>query len=197
MKASVELLFVRHGEGEHMLDLPGSLETRHPRLTARGRVQVQALKPVVRVGDQDTVLASPTPRTIQTADILCDGARPLKYVCPVVGPRMFPQDPTFNALLCDDLLEPEVLRREFPEYLLHPPEADSELWSGINKIPTARFAQAATELLRWCRETGCARVIVVSHDGTIHNYREFFGETNLTRASFLGPAGLHRVCTMS
>jgi hypothetical protein len=27
----------------------------------------------------------------------------------------------------------------------------------------------------------------------IHNYRELLGETNLTRASFLGPAGLHQV----
>jgi hypothetical protein len=42
-------------------------------------------------------------------------------------------------------------------------------------------------------ETGAAGVIVTSHDGTIHNYRELFGETNLTRASFLGPAGLHQV----
>jgi hypothetical protein len=91
------------------------------------------------------------------------------------------------------LLEPEVLRREFSEYQVHPSDTTSQLWKGINQIPGATFAQAAMELLRWCRQWNPARVIVVSHDGTIHNYRELLGEANLTRASFLGPAGLHRV----
>jgi hypothetical protein len=106
---------------------------------------------------------------------------------------MFPQNPRFNPLLCDDLLETQALNREFPEYQLHPADATSGHWQGINQIPGVRFAEAATEFLRWCRGTGGQRVLVVSHDGTIHNYREFLGETNLTRASFLGPAGFHRV----
>jgi broad specificity phosphatase PhoE len=189
----LEIVFIRHGEGEHLLDLPRSLEMKHPRLTPRGRAQVEALRPSVEVTDDDLVLASPTPRTIETAEILCGGGFPLKYVCPAVRPRMFPQGPNINPLLCDDIFEPDVLRREFPRYQLHPVEADSELWLGINKISAARFAQAVTELLLWCKAVGRPRVIVVSHDGTIHNFREFFGETNLTRASFLGPAGLHRV----
>ncbi len=191
--ADLEFLFVRHGEGEHMLDIPRSLEMKHPRLTGDGRKQVEALKSIVQVTDLDLVLASPTPRTLETANILCGDAGARRYVCPVVGPRMFPQNPRFNPLLCDVLLEPEVLRREFPEYQLHPTDTDAELWSGINQVPAAQFAQAARDLLRWCREANASRVIVVSHDGTVHNYRELLGEENLTRASFLGPAGLHSV----
>jgi broad specificity phosphatase PhoE len=190
---ALELVFVRHGEGEHMLDIPRSLELKHPRLTGDGRKQIETLRPIVEITELDLVVASPTPRTLETARILCGDAGARTYACPVVGPRMFPQDPRFNPLVCDVLLEPEVLRREFSEYQLHPTEKTSELWSGINQIPGATFAQAAMELLRWCRQANPARVIVVSHDGTIHNYRELLGEANLTRASFLGPAGLHRV----
>ena len=176
-----------------MLDIPRSLDLRHPRLTERGRGQVRAIKEVVRVTDEDLVLASPTTRTIETASLLCSDARPRRYVSPIVGPRMFPQDPKFNPLACDEPLDPETLSREFSEYQLHPDQADSEIWSGINQIPADRFAQAAPELLRWCKQTNSLRVIIVSHDGTIHNYRELLGEGNLTRASFLGPAGLHQV----
>jgi broad specificity phosphatase PhoE len=191
--ADLELLFVRHGEAEHLIDPPRSLEMAHPRLTVDGRKQVETLKSIVQVTDLDLVLASPTPRTLETANILCGDAGARRYVCPVVGPRMFPQNPCFIPLLCDVLLEPVVLQREFPEYQLHPTDTDSELWSGINQVPAAQFAQAARELLRWGKQANASRVILVSHDGTIHNYRELLGEANLTRASFLGPAGLHRV----
>jgi broad specificity phosphatase PhoE len=190
---AIDLLFVRHGEGEHMLDLPRSLDMQHPRLTEAGRTQVAALKPIVGVTDVDLVLASPTPRTLETARMLCDGAGPRRYVSPLVGPRMFPQNPKYNPLRCDDLPDPNVLRREFPEFQLHPDDTTADVWSGINQIPGDRFAQAARELLRWCATIGASRVIITSHDGTIHNYRELLGETNLTRATFLGPAGLHRV----
>ena len=193
MTGPIEIVFVRHGEGEHMLDLPRSLAMRHPRLTEQGRMQVGALRQTIQVTERDLLLASPTPRTIETARILCDGATPRRYVCPVVGPRMFPQGPQFSPLLCDDLLEPEAVSRDFPEYRLLPAETSSELWSGINQIPRARFAEAALELFQWCRETSSARVVIASHDGTIHNYRELLGETGLTRASFLGPAGVHTV----
>jgi hypothetical protein len=33
----MDVVFVRHGEGEHMLDIPRSLEILHPRLTETGR----------------------------------------------------------------------------------------------------------------------------------------------------------------
>jgi broad specificity phosphatase PhoE len=193
VSARLELLFVRHGEAEHLLDPPRSLDMRHPRLTAVGREQVEAVRAMVQVTDGDLVVTSPTPRTIQTARILCAEAGPSRYVSPAVGPRMFPQNPEFRPLVCDELLEPETLRQEFPDYQLHPGEQDRELWSGINQIPTPSFARIADELWQWCLKSGAARVIVVSHDGTIHNYRELLGEANLTRASFLGPAGLHRV----
>ena len=193
MNASIEIVFVRHGEGEHMLDLPRTLDMKHPRLTEQGRMQVGALRKIVQVTDHDLVVVSPTPRTIETARLLCGGAHPRRYASPLVGPRMFPQDPRFRPLLCDDLLEPQTVSREFPEYLLFPADTASELWLGINKIPALRFAEAATDLLLSCREAESPRVVIVSHDGTIHNYREFFGEVNLRRASFLGPAGCHTV----
>jgi broad specificity phosphatase PhoE len=193
MMADLELLFVRHGEGEHLIDPPRSLEMKHPRLTDNGRNQVEALRAIIQVTDLDLVLASPTPRTLETARILCGDAGARRFVAPVVGPRMFPQNPRFTPLRCDVMLEPVVLQRDFPEYHLHPTDTESELWSGINQVPAAQFAQAARDLLRWCREANSSRVIVVSHDGTVHNYRALLGEENLTRASFLGPAGLHRV----
>jgi broad specificity phosphatase PhoE len=188
-----ELVFIRHGEGEHMVDLPGSLGMKHPRLTELGRLQVRSLRSIVQVTDHDLVLASPTPRTIETARLLCGDAHPRRYASPLVGPRMFPQNVRFNPLPCDDLLEPQALTREFPEYELLPGDTASELWLGINTMPSVRFTQAATDLLRWCRQGGGPRVVVVSHDGTIHNYRELLGEKNLTRTSFLGPGEFHRV----
>jgi broad specificity phosphatase PhoE len=192
MNHPLELLFVRHGEGEHMLDLPRSLGLRHPHLTEQGQAQIRALCPVLQLTDEDLVLASPTPRTIETARLLCGAAHPRRHAAPAVGPRMFPKV-GYDPLPCDDLLSADTLTRDYPDYPPHPADPTDVLWRGINLIADARFAQAATDLFAWCRQLAPARVVIVAHDGTIHNYRRLLGEPNLTRATFLGPAGFHRV----
>jgi broad specificity phosphatase PhoE len=189
----MELIFIRHGEGEHLLDLPRSLSVMHPRLTPAGRAQVAALRPALAPTDADLVVASPTPRTLETALVLAAGTAAALYTSPAVGPRMFPQDPRFNVLACDHLPARHTLARDFPAFAFVPDD-DATLWTTtINTIPAADFAAAATRLLRWCQARGHARAFLVAHDGTIHNYRQLLGEPNLTRATFLGPAGWHRI----
>jgi broad specificity phosphatase PhoE len=188
----MELLFVRHGEGEHLLDPPRSLEMRHPRLTERGRGQVAALRPVLLVRDDDLLLASPTRRTIATALILTEAEGPTVQVTPLAGPRIFPGGPSAVPLVCDELLAPAAIRGEYPAVVVAD-EDDPALWTaGINTIPPPLFAERAARLVARCRAQG-RRALVITHDGTIHSYRSFLGERGLTRASFLGPAGWCRV----
>ncbi|WP_339195881.1 hypothetical protein MKY27_14020 [Solibacillus sp. FSL R5-0449] len=40
----MELVFIRHGEGEHTLDIPNSLHIENPSLTAKGIEQAKLLK---------------------------------------------------------------------------------------------------------------------------------------------------------
>jgi broad specificity phosphatase PhoE len=187
----MEVLFVRHGEGEHQLDMPRSLDMLHPVLTGTGRAQVAALLDVVAVTDSDLLVVSPTPRTLETALILCGQASPARYVSRAVGPRIFPHKPGCVPLLCDRILDEQEVAGRYPgfEALLdeRPPPAEE-----INTVSRERFESAAANLMRWCKGTGRPRLIVVSHDGSIHSYRELLGERNLTRDSFLGPAGVHR-----
>jgi broad specificity phosphatase PhoE len=193
MAGQLDLLFVRHGEGEHMLDLPRSLELLHPALTARGRAQVAALRGSLAITADDLFLVSPTRRTIESALILGAGSPP--HATPRVGPRIFPPPkPGAVPLPCDALLDPTAIRRDYPGVAFLSDNADDDArWSeGINTIPLDRFCALATALLTWCR-TRASRVVIVAHDGTIHSYRQLLGERQLTRASFVGPAGIHRM----
>lgn len=187
----MEVVFVRHGEGEHQLDMPRSLDTLHPRLTETGRAQVAELLGVVAVTDSDLLVVSPTSRTLETALILCGQASPARYISRAVGPRLFPHKPGCVPLRCDRILDEQEIAGRYPGFEGRldesPPPAEE-----INTIFQARFEAAAASLIRWCKRTGRPRLIVVSHDGSIHSYRELLGERNLTRASFLGPAGVHR-----
>jgi broad specificity phosphatase PhoE len=186
----LEIVFVRHGEGEHMLDLPRSLELLHPALTARGRAQVAALRPSLALAGEELILASPTRRTIESALVIAEG-RPV-LATPRVGPRIFPPPrPGAVPLPCDTLLDPEAIQRDHPGVAVLPID-DAELWrEGINTVADARFAAVAGELVAWCRAS--PRALIVTHDGTIHSYRQLLGEERLTRDSFVGPAGVHRM----
>src|SRR5690349_20601596 len=86
-ECSMELIFIRHGHGEHLNDYPNQLNMIHPGLTEHGKTQVSGLRTQLRCDLDDVILVSPTKRTIETALILTDHSNIL--VTPVVGPRMF------------------------------------------------------------------------------------------------------------
>ena len=52
----------------------------------------------------------------------------------------------------------------------------ADLWpAGINTMPTAVFEPLARSFLSWCR-LNSRRTLVVSHDGTVYNYRKLLLE---------------------
>lgn len=50
---SVELVFIRHGHGEHLLDYPNKLNTLHPGLTKYGIHQVIQLRNQISISTDD------------------------------------------------------------------------------------------------------------------------------------------------
>jgi broad specificity phosphatase PhoE len=188
----VDLLFVRHGQGEHGLNLPGSLNVEHPRLTPIGRAQLADLALHLRITHDDLFVVSPTRRTIESALILAGSHESRRCVTPLVGPRMFNPTPTSISLPCDQILDSLAVHADYPEFEVVEPR-DPSLWrDGINRIANDEFQILGTRLIEWCKQQGHARVVVVAHDGTIHHYRRLLGETSLTRADALGEAGWHQ-----
>jgi broad specificity phosphatase PhoE len=191
----LDLVFVRHGESEHTLDLPRSLGLVDPKLTDQGCQQVTRLRSTIAISDADIIVASPTRRTLETAILLSDTTSAARYTSPAVGPRMFPQhlkDSPLAALACDQLLDRDVIARNHPTFGLL--SNDDDLWrEGINTVAHEKFKAITEDFLGWCRDQKKERVIIVAHDGTIHSYRQLLGEQGLTRGSFLGDAGWHRL----
>jgi broad specificity phosphatase PhoE len=66
----VELIFIRHGQGEHTLNLPDSLQIQDPSLTKEGVYQAQSLQSEITLNEKDIVIISPVRRTLETANIL-------------------------------------------------------------------------------------------------------------------------------
>lgn len=184
----MELVFVRHGHGEHLVDYPQRLDTLHPGLTDYGVHQIIQLRRQLRVCEDDLVIVSPTERTIQTAEILVSHND--FWVSPCVGPRMFPLQPANMELLCDRIysrVEVEVANSGLGFV-----DLGLDLWDqGINKIEQVEFEHIAGQFLSWCNKKA-KRTVIISHDGTITNYRLYLGEKNLTRADFLGEAGVYK-----
>ncbi|MCI3919454.1 histidine phosphatase family protein [Paenibacillus sp. TRM 82003] len=188
----VELIFVRHGQGIHNTNIPDRLNVLHPRLTERGKLQVARLHEHFGFTDTDVFLVSPTVRTIETANLLTRGLpNARKYVDPAAGPRMFPlpENPTAYASRCDIVYPLETIRRGHPEYILRRAD-DLDLWtSGINTMDQEEFLALGHAFIGWVKSLNAERVFMISHDGTITNYRILLGEVGLTRADFLGEAG--------
>lgn len=183
----MELIFIRHGYGEHLLEYPNRLNTLHPGLTDYGRMQVNQLKEHINILSNDLIIVSPTKRTIETAQLLTQSFN--FYVSPFVGPRMFPQNPELPFLLCDQAYTKEEVIDLYPETLIL--DFDLKNWGeGINRINQEVFENYANRLLDWSRDNE-RRTIIISHDGTITNYRIFLGEKGLTREDFLGEAGTY------
>ncbi|MFX3647820.1 MAG: phosphoglycerate mutase family protein [Paenibacillus sp.] len=183
----MDITFIRHGHGEHLLDYPNQLNRLHPGLTELGKRQVIALRKQVVVAPEDVILVSPTKRTIETALLLAENIN-LTF-SPLVGPRMFPQNPDFIAYVCDQIYSKEELSHKYPGIRMV--ELGLDCWEeSINQMDACRFKILAEQLLEWCRQQS-GNTFIISHDGTITNYRMLLGEQGLTKSDFLGESGLY------
>ena len=189
----MELIFIRHGKGQHTLDTPNSLHMKNPSLTKEGKEQAYLLRDSFPLDSDDTVIISPTQRTLETAQIWMGTAKVNTIVSPVVSPRMFPQKQEWRTLTCDLMMNRENIEKVFPTFTLdhHCPD---ELWKeGINTLPEKEFKSIGEAFLNWCKKEGKGNMYVVSHDGTITSYRQLTSERLLTRDDFPKDAGWVRV----
>ncbi|WP_203333589.1 histidine phosphatase family protein [Planococcus beigongshangi] len=184
----MELTFIRHGQGEHTMNLPDSLQMNSPALTHKGRIQAKRLNPEIPITSKDALIASPTLRTLQTAAIWSENMDCRKFVSPLAGPRIFPYRLDAATLPCDELLDLKRFKEEFPDFIPVPSLAVS-LWStGINVKTEDEFNLLAEEFIGFCRSLQCEKIYIVTHDGTITSYRQKISGQPLTRADFLKEA---------
>ena len=185
----MEFIFIRHGHGEHLNDYPNRLNTLHPSLTEYGKFQVTQLRDKIIFNSDDLVLVSPTKRTIETAMMLKNS---LDFIItPLVGPRMFPQNPEFPFLACDHILSKTEITNLYGDAEIL--DFNLDCWEeGINRIDQDVFEGYAKQLLDWIGDR-YNKIFIISHDGTITNYRILLGEKGLTRKDFLGEAGVYKM----
>ncbi|MEF3354087.1 histidine phosphatase family protein [Paenibacillus sp. GYB006] len=185
----MEVIFIRHGHGEHLNDYPSRLNILHPSLTEYGKFQVAQLRNEIKIEPSDLILVSPTKRTIETATILTHNMDFI--ISPLVGPRMFPQNPELPDLKCDQILsKTEIINLYGDTEVL---DFNLDCWKeGINRIEQDVFEGYAKQLLEWTRKS-YKKTFIISHDGTITNYRILLGEEGLTRKDFLGEAGVYQM----
>jgi bisphosphoglycerate-dependent phosphoglycerate mutase len=147
----MKLVFIRHGQGEHTLDIPRSLQIKDPSLTTRGVKQAKLLRNQFPLTNKDTIIISPIRRTLETAFIWSENIHCRKIVSPLVSPRMFPIRPESNTLPCDKIIDLEIIKSDFPTV-----EIDmtfpQEIWSdGINTLPESKFIKLAEEFIANCK----------------------------------------------
>lgn len=189
----MNLIFVRHGEGEHTKKLPDSLRMDHPSLTDKGREQALALREKIPLRESDILIASPTVRTLQTAALWSKHVACSRVVHPYISPRIFPYREGARTLPCDKRLNQKNIQQLFPQFLLAE-EHNDELWSdGINTISELEFCTVAHNFIEWCKTLQVSRVMIVSHDGTITAYRQYVMKQVLTREDFLEETGIYEI----
>ncbi|WP_226577304.1 histidine phosphatase family protein [Halobacillus litoralis] len=182
----MELIFVRHAQGEHTINPPDSLHHLHPSLTSKGRSQAEQLQSELPLTSSDLLVLSPMKRTIETAMIWSEGSGADVIISPMADPRMFPQKPGWEALPCDQTIEKSRIEQEF--YI--DDFSSTSLWEkGINRMPGDDFQIAAESFLNWLKNHGKERVCMVSHDGTITSFREIIQGCSFTRKDFLTDGG--------
>ncbi|WP_433583317.1 phosphoglycerate mutase family protein [Paenibacillus polymyxa] len=185
----MDITFIRHGHGEHLKDYPNQLNCLHPGLTELGKSQVIALRKQMVFAPEDVILVSPTKRTIETAQLLIPNKN-LVFLSPLVGPRMFPQSPVV-PFVCDQTYSKEELSHQYTD--LRMVELGLDCWEeSINQMDARRFKILAEQLLEWCRQQS-GNTFIISHDGTISNYRMVLGEEGVTKSDFLGEAGQYTI----
>ncbi|AJD90251.1 hypothetical protein JMA_09340 [Jeotgalibacillus malaysiensis] len=181
----MELIFIRHGQGEHTLNLPESLYMNDPALTQEGESQAATLQTEIPLTEKDILVVSPVRRTLQTAFIWSQGIHCRKIVNPFISPRMFPQKMNGQTLPCDQLLNTNMISEDFPDFIIEGGLPD-ELWlSGINTLPEPEFNDLAQRFLAWCKKQDAERILIVTHDGTITSHRQIIRNELLTREDFL------------
>ncbi|MCM3735554.1 phosphoglycerate mutase family protein [Bacillus cytotoxicus] len=189
----MNLIFVRHGEGEHTNNLPDSLRMEHPSLTNKGREQALALREKLPLRESDILIASPAVRTLQTAALWSEQVTCRKLVHPYISPRIFPYREGARTLPCDNILSQKDVQQLFPQFLLAE-EQNEELWrNGINTIAESIFSTVAHSFIEWCKTLETSRVVIVSHDGTITAYRQYVMKQVLTREDFLEETGVYEI----
>jgi broad specificity phosphatase PhoE len=187
----MELVFIRHGQGEHTLEPPKSFQLSDPSLTEIGILQAMKLRKALPLSADDVIIISPMRRTIQTAINWVGNVNCQMIVHPVVGPRMFPLLSTDKAFKCDDTLGMGAIEVDYPQLRLV--DLPEKVWKrGINAIAEEEFCLLAKQFLEWCRQLDKNTIYIVSHDGTITSHRAQLGES-VTRKDFLGETGFYRV----
>ena len=112
----MELVFIRHGQGKHTLDLPRSLQLKDPSLTPKGVQQAELLRKQFPLSNNDIVFMSPIRRTLQTALVWSKNIDCRKIVSPFVSPRMFPILPGKKTLPCDEIMNLDIIKKDFPDF---------------------------------------------------------------------------------
>ncbi|MGO4730480.1 hypothetical protein [Paenibacillus sp. 2KB_22] len=104
---------------------------------------------------------------------------------------MFPQNPEFVPFVCDQIYSKEELSHKYPGIRMV--ELGLDCWEeSINQMDACRFKILAEQLLEWCRKQR-GNTFIISHDGTITNYRMLLGEKGLTKSDFLGESGQYTI----
>jgi hypothetical protein len=106
---------------------------------------------------------------------------------------MFPQNPEWKTLPCDELLTKGKVKDEFPDFYIDE-DLSIDLWTkGINTLPEQKFKTLAGRFLKWCKQQSNKRIYIVSHDGTITSYRQFITGKKLTRDDFPKETGWFKI----
>ncbi|TKC15886.1 histidine phosphatase family protein [Robertmurraya kyonggiensis] len=189
----MDILFIRHGQGEHTLDIPKSFQIENPSLTSKGMEQAKLLRKTFPLSHNDVIFISPLRRTLQTAQIWSEKIACRKIVSPLVSPRMFPLLPNKNTLPCDTLPVVATIKKEFPNFEVDM-TVSHDLWiDGINILPEHEFINVGKEFIAACKSLHKEKMYIVSHDGTITSYRQLISGEKLSREDFQFETGWAKV----
>ena len=181
----MELVFIRHGEGEHTLDIPSSLHIEDPALTAKGMEQAKLLRNQLPLNNNDIIFISPIRRTLETAYIWSENIDCRKIVSPLVSPRIFPIRSNCCTLPCDKIIDLEAILDFYPTFEIDCKAPPNTWTEGINTLPENQFTKLAEEFIVNCKQLQKEKIYIVSHDGTITSYRQMISGQGLTRKDFL------------
>ncbi|WP_394190965.1 phosphoglycerate mutase family protein [Paenisporosarcina quisquiliarum] len=147
----MELVFIRHGQGEHTMDVPRSLQLKDPSLKPNGVKQAELLRNKFPLTNTEIVFISLIRRSLQTAFIWSETIDCRKIVSPFVSPRMFPILPRKKTLPCDETMDLEIIIKDYPTFEIDM-NASLDFWSsGINVISDSEFVKIAEEFIEVCK----------------------------------------------